>query len=210
MDLSFIKPQHLQHEVLVYLEALELGLKTFWLVDNLPPKLLRRFLTEIEKSKFSHAEVLDETFVWLNLIQPPVPAIYSVEDCCLRKDEILSKQFIETFNEISPKSKITTKNLHFTPSIIGFLLGYPLVYSITENFTESKNSLNNSDLILHKYSFKSIIITSFTIPAHIDIKPVSLPNCDILSEVINLPSVCMWYNHQLIQTEMDNYHNLEL
>ena len=191
MDLSFIKSQNLRNEVHVYLEALEIGVKTFWLVDNLPPKLLRRFLTEIEKSKFSYAEILDETFIWLKLVQPPLPAIYSVEDSCLRKDEFLSTNFIETFSKITPNAKITTENPHFTPSIIGFLLGYPLVYLIAENFNESKNNLNNSDLILYKYTYKNITITSFTIPAKIDIKPKSLRNCDLSSEVINLPSVCL-------------------
>ena len=80
---------------------------------------------------------------------------------------------------------------HFTPSVIGFLLDYPLIYLISDDFDECKNSLNNNDLQLYKYYYKSILITSYTVPFGLSIEPHIIPDLELKIETINLPSVCL-------------------
>ena len=97
----------------------------------------------------------------------------------------------EVLERIKNGEDYENEKTHFTPSIIGFLLDYPLIYLISDDFDECKNSLNNSDLQLFKYYYKSVVITSYTVPFGLTIEPLSIPEMELKTEVINLPSVCL-------------------
>ena len=97
----------------------------------------------------------------------------------------------EVLERIKNGEDYENEKTHFTPSIIGFLLDYPLIYLISDDFDECKNSLNNSDLQLFKYYYKSVVITSYTVPFSLTIEPLSIPEMELKTEVINLPSVCL-------------------
>ena len=96
MNLSFIKPRRIQNEIEVYLEALQLGIKSMWLVDTVPVKFVDRFLSEIKRNGFKSAVIMGQIFVWWKITaREGFPVVYSIDQKCTVKNDELGKGYLK-------------------------------------------------------------------------------------------------------------------
>ena len=195
MNFDWLQPESVRVNVKTMIEAVNLGIKKFWLVDNISPKYIKKFKSELTKSSLKWNYICDELFVWKSYDFPSkCPIVFNIETNDIEDDSI-SELIWSTFQTLSSKIvsnsqtsiAIDAELSHFTPSLIGILLGYPVVYSITKNYNDSRCKLNNSDVQLFRLFYKNICISSFTVPLSIsDI--VIETKCEITKEIVNVPN----------------------
>ena len=195
MNFDWLQPESVRVNVTTMIEAVNLGIKKFWLVDNISPKYMKKFKSVITKSSLKWNYICDELFVWKSCQFPSkCPIVFNIEANDIDDDSI-SELIWSTFGAISSKIASNSQTSiaidaglsHFTPSLIGILLDYPVVYSITKNYNDSRCKLNNSDVQLFRLFYKNICISSFTVPLSIsDI--VIETKCEIIKEIVNVPN----------------------
>lgn len=195
MNFDWLQPANVRVNVTTMIEAVNLGIKKFWLVDNISPKYMKKFKSELTKSSLKWNYICDELFVWKsNDFPSKCPIVFNIETNDIEDDSI-SELIWSTFQTLSSKIvsnsqtsiEIDAELSHFTPSLIGILLDYPVVYSITKNYNDSRCQLNNSDVQLFRLFYKNICISSFTVPLSIsDI--VIETKCEITKEIVNVPN----------------------
>ena len=204
MIFDWLQPAELRPKIIGILQAMKEGHKQFWLVDEIVPKYHNRFKNEISKHGFCMGFYFNECFVWLPEAEvcdfTELPYIFDVElhTICTVTDGMLDIvndalrciRYNKIFNNMTHD--------HLTPTIIGILLGYPFVYKIGENFTESKNTLNNCDLAFYKVEYNGICISSFTVPFSLKhlcaswaTSQMEHKSLRVTSTTVNLPSVCL-------------------
>ena len=195
-NFDWLQPESLRVNVITMIEAVNLGIKQFWLVDNIGPKYIKRFKSEITKSELKLNYILDELFVWKSAEFPSeCPIVFNIETNNIESDSI-SELIWSTFQTI--RSQIITNSSsialspdlsYLTPSLIGILLHYPVIYSITPNYNDSRCKLNNSDLQLFRLFYKDICISSFTVPLSISETDIKIETeCKIKNEIVNVPN----------------------
>ena len=203
MNFDWIKPTKVSRRVEVILEAIRVGYKPFWLVDDIKPVYIEKLRKEILKGNFCSGIILNELMVWYpaNLSNlDTVPVIFDVPSHAIVEDssnEILGiANSIISNAQVRKSSYVLSEKSYLIPTLIGILLGYPIVYKISDYFDEHLNTLNNCDLVLYKIYFKNELISTFSVP--LSVKPkidVSISQINaqlnVLSEPINLPSVCL-------------------
>ena len=195
MNFDWLQPESVRVNVVTMVEAVNLGIKKFWLVDNINPKYMKKFKSEITKSLLKWNYICDELFVWKSCDFPiKCPIIFNIETNNI-EDDHASELIWSTFQTISSKIisnsqcsiSIDAELSHLTPSLIGILLDYPVVYSITANYNDSRCKLNNSDVQLFRLFYKNICISSFSVPLSIsDIRIET--ECEITREIVNVPN----------------------
>ena len=195
MNFDWLQPESVRVNVTTMIEAVNFGVKKFWLVDNISPKYMKKFKSELTKSSLKWNYICDELFVWKSYDFPSkCPIVFNIETNDIEDDSI-SELIWSTFQTLSSKIvsnsqtsiEIDAELSHFTPSLIGILLDYPVVYSITTNYNDSRCKLNNSDVQLFRLYYKNICISSFTVPLSIsDI--VIETKCDITKGIVNVPN----------------------
>lgn len=195
MNFDWLQPESVRVNVTTMIEAVNLGIKKFWLVDNISPKYIKKFKSELTKSSLKWNYICDELFVWKSYDFPSkCPIVFNIETNDI-EDDAIWELIWSTFQNLSSKIvsnsqtsiAIDAKLSHFTPSLIGILLDYPVVYSITKDYNDSRCKLNNSDVQLFRLFYKNICISSFTVPLSIsDI--VIETKCEITKEIVNIPN----------------------
>ena len=191
--LDYVKSARQKEELTAHLNALKSGSKRLWLVDLLPERFMKLFLEEISADGFKTGVAMGQRFVWRGKIERiERPIIYAVEQGkIIDLTDELSSIFDEVLESLENGQEYTNQKEYLTPTVIGYLLGYPLVYLIGPEFDECKNRLNNMDLLLYRYHYQSVQITSFTVPSDINLKIEPIPGLDLTVQHVNLPSVCL-------------------
>lgn len=195
MNLDWLQPESVRVNVLVMIEAVNIGIKRFWLVDNIGSKYIKKFKSEITKSELKWNYICDELFVWKFCEFPSkCPIVFNIETNTI-EDDSTSELIWSIFRTVSSKLLSNSQTSiaidpdlsHFTPSLIGILLDYPVVYSITTNFNDSRCKLNNSDVQLYRLFYKNICISSFTVPLSISNITIET-KCEVRKEIVNVPN----------------------
>ena len=191
--LDYVKSARRKEELTAHLNALKSGSKRLWLVDHLPERFMKLFLEEISKDGFKTGVAMGQRFVWRGKIERiERPIIYAVEEGkIIDLTDELSSIFDGVLESLENGQEYTNEKEYLTPSVIGYLLGFPLVYLIGPEFDECKNKLNNMDLLLYQYHYQSVQITSFTVPSDINLEIEPIQGLDLTVEHVNLPSVCL-------------------
>jgi len=193
MNFDWLQPESLRVNVTTMIDAVNIGIKKFWLVDNIGPKYIKRFKSEIAKSGMKWNYICDELFVWKFCEFPAkCPIVFNIERNEIENDTI-SGLIWSTFQTIRSQIISNSSTIaidedlsYLTPSLIGILLDYPVVYSITSKYNDSRCKLNNSDVQLFRLFHKNICISSFTVPLSIsDI--IIETKCEITNQIVNVP-----------------------
>ena len=168
MDLNWIKTAKIRQQCHICIRAVLEGLKVFWLVDEIHGQDRDRLAGLVTKLNLSSVEIFDEFFIfnpsYLSKLKSIVPRVIDIplrivsdfDHAELISDLIGSVQ--------SGRVPILDPvQAHLTPTLIGYLLGYPVLYQLGPD--GKCDWLNSLPLILFQVHLDDVIISSFSLPA---------------------------------------------
>lgn len=168
MSFDWIKKENVRIECESCTSALKSGFKIFWLVDNIFGKDQTRLIKQIESINLSSVTIFDEIFIFnknfLEKINNFEPVVVDITHRAVIKFE-----HFHLIEKIINLIKLERKNIkfefpaHLTPTLIGYLLGYPIIYQLGRD--GKSNWLNNLPLILYQVKLDNFVISSFSFPS---------------------------------------------
>lgn len=167
MNFDWIKKETVRIECQSCINALKHGFKIFWLVDKLFGKERTRLIKEIEAINLSTVQIFGETFIFNKTFLDKIDNFHPVVVDIIHR-AVIKFSYFQLIANIIHLIKLDTKIInfefpaHLTPTLIGYLLGYPIIYQLGSN--GKSDWLNNLPLSLYQVKFDHVIISSFSFP----------------------------------------------